>query len=304
MTIISTLPFNITTEGYYEIQQNFTCNISNGNAAISINCNNVVLNLNNYSIKNIAGNNTNSYGISAFDYKNIKIINGTIQGFLYGVYLSDLEGSVIFLDGGGHWIENLNVSNNFFRGIRAEGNNNLVINNKISNIGGTSFYENAYAFGIEQIGSNAIIKNNYISECRGTSTGEGVGISLSWKTGGCVVEDNIINWSSSVITNEYGPQWPASGLSTWGIWVGANDPLQILITNNKINNAKFGICYKHTASGLVAKNILNGCFIPIYLPNTQNKTKSINNITDQDGDTTLKLNRNTIGPVEYISANY
>jgi hypothetical protein len=76
-TVITSLPYTISTQGIYCLKGNLATNMTSGNA-IEIGTNNVVIDLNGYKIGGLAaGSGTSTYGIYANGRKNITIRNGT-----------------------------------------------------------------------------------------------------------------------------------------------------------------------------------------------------------------------------------
>ena len=175
---INALPFTITVPGDYVLASDLTSS-SHG---ITVLADNVNINLAGHTISGSREPNSEFYGINSWGHDHLTIRNGRIVGFSYGIYLSDFvdkANSGAELTGGGHLIEDMIITGSTFRGIRVEGVNNIVRDNVISRIGGSTLFENAYGFGIETFGFNTLIEHNRISEIRGYGTadvGEGVGI--------------------------------------------------------------------------------------------------------------------------------
>lgn len=305
VTIISGLPYTITSPGDYRLDQDL---VTTGHGII-VKSDNVNIDLNGHTISGPTAGDTAAYGISAFDYDNITIQNGSIDGFFYGVYLSDLVANVGHTDEfstTSHLIQNTTITNSTFRGIRIEGNDNIVQNNAISDIGGTTLYENAYAFGIEAFG-DARILNNTITEVRGrgeANIGEGVGISLSYHVIGAEISGNTISNASPDIDSNYG-DWPAASRSTWGIWVGGDDTTGVSISNNIVENYSYGITFKRDSLGTLQDNTVTGAIAPFYLP-----SKSMDSGWDLGGnvgdipDDTYLLRRNNPGNFEFVEQLY
>jgi len=266
MPNITQLPITITQPGTYVLQSDL---VTSGNGIV-IQSDNVTIDLNGFTITGSSDASTQAFGISAFDYSNITISNGSIDGFFYGIYLSDIvasKSSEADFDDGNHLIDNVTITNSTFRGIRVEGLDNVVSNNLIQNIGGTSVYENPYAFGIESFGPDALIENNVIEEIRGggeADIGEGVGISLSYFVSGSIIRGNAVRNDMSEVDGGF-PSWPAESRSTWGIWVGGFTD-NVLIEDNTVENFLYGITFKRTAVGFLQDNTVMGAITPFYLP--------------------------------------
>ena len=81
-TVISSLPFTISTPGTYILSGNL--NYTRSNAAITVEASNVVIDLKGFTL---SATNTNSIGISVTDSEDFAIQNGEIAGFNMGLQL-------------------------------------------------------------------------------------------------------------------------------------------------------------------------------------------------------------------------
>ena len=185
-TAITTLPSIITTQGVYCLTGNLGTAMTSGHA-ITINTNNVVLDLNGFKLAGLAaGLGTNADGIRASNRQNITIKNGTVRGFLDGILLSDSGGSQ------GHLVEDIRADQNTWIGIWVEGAGNIVRNNQVVATGGTTFFgANADAVGIFVTGAGPRVLNNDVTNTFKQGTGIAWGIGLNGVTGGLVVNNRI-----------------------------------------------------------------------------------------------------------------
>src|SRR5262245_65012950 len=88
-TAITTLPAVITEPGIYCFTRDLETSITSG-LAINIRTGNVVLDLNGFRLSGLAaGFNTQAIGIFAINLQNITIKNGTVSGFIRGIWLGD-----------------------------------------------------------------------------------------------------------------------------------------------------------------------------------------------------------------------
>lgn len=250
---ITTLPFTITTHGNYCLAGNLV-NYTDQNA-ITIAASGVVLDLQKFTIDTYNTKSDNSsFGIYSLDRHDITIKNGIIRGFMYGIYLSDKQGSDSdpTSSSGGHLIDNVTITGSSFRGIRMEGAYNIVRNSTITAIGGTTIFKNAFAIGIETIGPGAVIEKNTVSEIYGTGTGESVAVSFSNNSSGSSATGNrIIN---EIFEN---PTYLSNG-DKFGVWVGGNLKFQtkVFIRNNKISNMDYGVTFSSPTTGYYGNNII------------------------------------------------
>jgi Ca2+-binding RTX toxin-like protein len=306
MPIIDKAGITITAAGVYKLDRDLTFNAKTG-AAITIAADNVVIDLNGHTIRGSNAADTSAYGIVAMDRTNVTVKNGSINGFQYGIYLSDLIDSKP-LDGGRHLIQNVDISDSTFRGIRVEGLDNVVRDCTISDIGGTTLYANAYAFGIESFGPNARILSNTVTDVRGfgiQDVGEGVGISISRHGDGSIVAGNVIRNSAVEVGAGYG-DWPAQSRSTYGVWIGGDGSSNIHVNNNTIDNFVYGITFKRTVAGDFAGNNVTHAIVPYYLPFNDAGTRVVDlggNISDI-GPTELAFGRTTPAQVETVELIY
>jgi parallel beta-helix repeat protein len=127
-TVITSLPYTITTQGSYIINQNLKANWH----GIKVQANNVTIDLNGYSI---SGNNTSGgYGVYMNGCSNVEIRNGTVRNFGgNGIYE---EGD----SGNSHRVINVRVMNNKGSGIYLNGNNHMVKDCTVSNNGYAGIY--------------------------------------------------------------------------------------------------------------------------------------------------------------------
>src|SRR5262245_38193952 len=132
-TPITSLPAVITVQGVYCFTGDLSTAITTG-AAIDIQTNNVVLDLNAFKLGGFAGGfATQAAGIRALNRQNITVKNGTIRGFVQGIWLDDNTG------GGasrGHVVEDIRADGNTFRGIDVRGSRTIVRNNLVVGTGG------------------------------------------------------------------------------------------------------------------------------------------------------------------------
>ncbi len=281
-SIISiTGPTTITRAGHYRLERDIVVTSGNG---INVKANNVIIDLNGYSIIGLGGPGTRSYGIWSINCNNITIRNGTIRGFFYGIYLSDhhdqVRASGTSFDNGGHLIEGMRLIANTFRGIRVEGRGNVVRGNLVQDTGGTTVYSNPIVMGIESYGPGALIAGNTIYAIRGT----GYGISISSLGGGTIILANVLTNSSREMEASYRPGTDGTGrgIVTWGIWVGGTAS-NTLIARNEIINFAIGVAVVSSAEGIISSNIVSLADVPFYVPGgSSSVTIGIGNQADAD----------------------
>jgi hypothetical protein len=165
-TIITSLPFTITTQGHYCFDRNLSTAITTGNA-ITINVDFVVLDLNNFKLGGgSAGLGTNANGVFADGRSNITVRNGNIRGFRTGIVIQG---------GSNHLIENNVLDGNTQYGTNVDTGSVVVRNNIVSNTGGSLV--SGYAYGIYAwADSTASVRDNVVSNVFSPSNDSVVGI--------------------------------------------------------------------------------------------------------------------------------
>jgi hypothetical protein len=185
-TVITSVPTTISSPGVYCLKSNFSTNLATG-AAISIDANNVTLDLNGYKLGNLAaGTATLASGIDT-TRQNVTVRNGTIRGYYYGIVLNG---------GGGHLVEDVRLDGNTYYGLFVAGTGNIVRRNQIVNTGGSTYFANSGATGIFASGEDARILDN---EVTGTTAPGSTAGSVAVQAGGAggVISGNRISGTAA-----------------------------------------------------------------------------------------------------------
>jgi hypothetical protein len=241
-TPVTSLPAVITVPGVYCLTGNLATAITSG-FAINIKTNNVVLDLNAFRLDGLAaGLGTNAAGIRAANRQNITIKNGTVRGFLRGIFL---EGSVASQ---GYVVEDIRADQNTFIGIHVRGSGNIVRNNQVVATGGSTILgANADAFGISVFGEVGarVLNNDVINTVpQGTGTAQAITVDK-----GAMVEGNRL--SNAAL--------PACCGTSVGIMALSDS--DVLVVNNRITKMIFGIFFGST-NGKLRDNLTSGVISP------------------------------------------
>ena len=231
-TEITALPITITSQGVFCLKRSI--GLSPGlltGAAIDIQTNNVIIDLNEFKIGNLsAGTGTEANGIQAVNRQNIVVKNGTVRGFAAAIVFSGANSS-------GHVIEDMLLDQNTVFGILGEGTGFVIQRNQIVLVGGSTQEEFDSAFGIALTGSNmrvldneiaelfadvdvadstfhgivirdssgSVVQNNRISNEQLPTPDLGIGIFIISSFGGVNVRDNhVLNFSTGIFFSDSG----------------------------------------------------------------------------------------------------
>lgn len=133
-TVISAVPYTISSSAVYCLTTNRSTSITSG-SAITINADNVVLDLNGHVLDgSLGGGGTQATGISVVDRKSVTIKNGTVKGFSVGISLARVSSDV---SPHGHIVEDMRIERNTAAGLRVTSAAGCTIrNNQILMTGG------------------------------------------------------------------------------------------------------------------------------------------------------------------------
>lgn len=222
-TSITSLPYTINNPGIYCLKANRS--ISSGSNAITINADNVTIDLNGFALTGI---NTSYKAIFADGKNNITIKNGIVSGFghesivIVDTFQTGSKNAVI---------ENLRLING--SNIRLDVSNSVIRNNQLAG-DGTRF--GIYVSG-GMMGNTLVVDNDIYNTTLGIGAS---GLSV-------VFENNRIGNPS------------ATGTGSLGIeaWTG-----NAVLVNNRITNMDTGILF-YEGTGKYRDNITVGCTTPI-----------------------------------------
>lgn len=235
-TPVERLPHKIDRPGCFRLSADLALQDLSGNA-ITVAADGVELDLNRKTLGGPMDARGSGAGIYANGVKRLRISNGTVKGFLYGIRIDggssgELASDVV--------ITKVAASNYYFRGILVQAANASIEDNEIHATGGTLMFPDAFAIGVEVAGNRCRIARNVVSEVSATGVGEGVGISLSDARAGCVVSGNRI-----------ATPWKTNG--TYGIWLSYQERPTTSIRDNRIAGFAHAFSYrkeqKATAKG-------------------------------------------------------
>jgi hypothetical protein len=130
-TKITSLPYTISTSGFYYLTGNLSYN-GNSNV-ITVNSDDVTIDLMGFGIKSGAGFGANNSAIYMSGRKNVEIRNGTLSGWYYGIFEDSASGLR-------HRLINMRVENISYNGIYLNGRGHLVKGCSVGDCGNAGIY--------------------------------------------------------------------------------------------------------------------------------------------------------------------
>ena len=130
-TGISSVPMTITQPGSYCLTRSLQTAIASGDA-ISVQANDVTIDLAGFTLEGTAGTKTLANGIHSFNRARVTVRNGTVAGFFLGIFI-DCNTLALSTD---HLVEKVLVRNCTYTGVQMEGSNMVLRETTVKDIGG------------------------------------------------------------------------------------------------------------------------------------------------------------------------
>ncbi len=187
-TIITSAPYTITTAGYYQLGANLSYNGTGAqnDAIITINANNVTLDLGGHFLSGPTGNTaTQLFGVYANERAQVTVQNGTVSHCYIGVYL--IGNGTATSNFNNARVQNLVLNRCYYEGVDVEYVTNAdILNNRVTLIGGTTAFTNTSVWGVYTYGTGIRVSGNALSNLTGTGAGTSYGVEIDSSTNGSV----------------------------------------------------------------------------------------------------------------------
>jgi hypothetical protein len=274
---ISSVPYTISLPGVYCVTQKISTNLASGNA-ITVNSNNVVIDLNGFAIGNLAaGAATQAFGIFAQDRQNIYVRNGILRGFLSAVAL--LHGSSALSSG--HRVEDITSDTSYATGIWIQGPYATIAHNKVMNTLGdpTTYLQSVgillssagtAAGGAGLIEDNLVLETDCVNACP-SATSTAIGIWVIGSPGTVISGNRIMNTGVSALAG-------GSVAIQINPGAGAAKSTNLFVLNNMMANWQYGIYFANatTSTGDFRLNGASGITVAAYTNGTNITNGGIN----------------------------
>jgi hypothetical protein len=235
---IATVPFTITTQGYYRLDRNVSTAQASG-AAITIASDFVTFDLGGLKLGGgAAGPGTSAVGVYALDRRNVIVRNGNLRGFLRGVFLEGASSRR-------HLVERIRADENTLAGIDVTGPGSVVRRNQVVGTGGTTSSGSAVdTFGIRVDGAGARILDNDVTDTMPVGSGTGYAIFATNATAAVIESNRAAN--SAAVTSA-------------GIFAASGS--DVLVLGNRLTGLASGVVFD-AATGKYRGNLTSGVTTP------------------------------------------
>ena len=236
-TTIDSLPYTITEPGAYCLAGDQYVSLSSG-AAITIQADNVVLDLGAYVIDNLSVASSTAVAVSMpVDRFHVTVRGGVIRGFDAGIKLGVQNARLVL-------VENVRLERSYRTAIAINGHDSTVRNNVITTTGGSNVYQTATVTAIFCVGSGLRVLDNDISNT--------VGSEVSGSMYGILVNSSV-NAASDVVVQGNRITNPQLRSSSYGI--GVLNSSTALVIGNRITATSFGVAFGNGAQGKYRDNV-------------------------------------------------
>lgn len=222
--VIRELPFAINEPGHYYLESNLSAPQGENTNALIVNVDNVTIDFEGHSIIGNFDREKHSVGVYGFNRSNIKLFNGKIIGFTFGMKLESDE------DTKNIHIKNMLFDRNQFRGIKVDAENVTVEDSIFWETGGTYFFSDSFSAGVEIKGANCVVRDNSIKQTFPVGIGESIGLII-YKGQGCLIENNTIQ--NNINFSLASERRDSDLFVSYGFWVGTAD-YGLTFVSNKI----------------------------------------------------------------------
>jgi hypothetical protein len=237
---IAALPATITNRGVYCLLHNLATAAASG-IAITINADDVIIDLNGHKLEGTAGLATLAIGIGSVDHSNIAIRNGTIRGFVTGIQLTDFT-DVAF----GNLVEDIKADRNTNTGIFVGGRGSIVRKNQVLATGGSTAPGYDRPTGIAVNAPGGLVSGNLV---QGTFSGTDDFWNIhATRSDGATIEGNQIENKTLSATYDFGIIIPFSH--------------NVLVVNNRFANTHEAVTYSSGGTGKFRDNLTSGVTTP------------------------------------------
>jgi len=234
--VISAIPCVIRTPGTYCLARDLCYDSLSGNA-ITVDANDVTIDLDGCRLSCEAGPTSRAVGIFSSQCSAVTIRNGTVQGFHFGAQFCGVNCR-------DNQVCNVTFADNWYIGLWIEGKQSLAMSNRVENTGGCSLPGFTTPIGMRLVGEGCALINNQVSgfAWRPGTTTEIVGVAID-EAPGAMVAGNRISLDRFL-------------KNSWGIWVnstGNDGSSSVDVENNYIANFENGCAFLY-AQGRMKNN--------------------------------------------------
>ena len=233
-TPIESLPYVAARAGRYRLAADLAWAKGAG-AAITVGVNGVTLDLDGRVLRGSAGLGTEAFGILSRNRTKVVVENGTVEGFLAGVFLA---GPPRRGASQGLAVRSVRARNNTYAGLWLEGRGNQVSRCEVVGTGGTTALgPDAAAVGIASVGPAPKLVQNQVRDTVASGGGEAFAVAANGATNGLVTGNLLKNTSPT---------------ATSGVLVTA--ATGVSVTTNTFDTLDYGVVFASGATGTCVGN--------------------------------------------------
>jgi hypothetical protein len=239
-TVIASVPYTISVKGIYCLTQSFTTTTAND--AITVNADDVVIELNGHTLEGTLGPSTWARGIVAENRKNVTVRNGVVRGFRQGVSLTS---NWPFTASHGYLVENMHADRNFKSGIIIMAHHSSIRNNRVTLTGGSTTNSDG-VLALRLTGHGGYVGHNTVIETVDAAALAAIGLYMEYGKGS-IIENNV--FSNSALSS-----LPSTAI------MPVNNSNGVTVVGNRVVNFRTGLDMQ--SGGLYMNNTVGGAVTP------------------------------------------
>lgn len=252
VTKIDRLPYRITHSGAYQLTEDLHFEQLRG-AAISVEADDVSIDLNGATLSGTADASTLAVGIQSSSRSRITITNGRITGFYFGIDLrAPTDGQVR-----SHVVSDLVLSRNQYFGMRVVGAQSEVQRCTILDTGGSTRPGHTIPHGVRLVGAGTVMRDCQVIDLRlkrfDDGKGEIVGVHFD-AAKDSVFERNLVVEQTDEADDQARPD--DSKERTFGIWIngGPEKDTFVEVRNNTFVGFTVPVVFAPGSDGRASDN--------------------------------------------------
>ncbi len=256
--VIDTVPYRVRVPGSYRLASDLTYTDASG-VAISIEADDVRIDLRGHALIGTAGAGSGAVGIRAVDRKRVSITKGRIAGFYFGIDIrsDDRAGGT----SSGHQVSRMVLDGNWYFGVRLVGSDSEIVGCTITSTGGSARPGHTIPHGIRFVGERNLLTDccvrDLVLKRHPDGRGEIVGVHFDAARGSRMEHNTIVE-----VSNDRDDPFPDDDdrERRFGVWVNGGPRTNTFLTvkDNTISGFAVPLAFTPGTDGLVEGNTFAG----------------------------------------------
>lgn len=256
--MLDELPVRITEPGHYRIAGDLQFESASG-AAISVEADDVSIDLDGRTLHGTAGADSLAVGVRATDQQKLVLTNGIVSGFYFGVDVRNSSSEAA--RSSGHVVSNLVLVRNHYFGMRLVGADSVVRHCTVKNTGDSTRPGHSIPHGVRLVGARNQMRHCTIIDLRlrrfPDGRGEIVGVHFDDAQGAVFADNRIVE-----LRSQDDDRFEAEDQKErrFGMWIngGPQKNTFVTVTGNTFVGFPVPLAFAPGSDGRVTGNTFHG----------------------------------------------